>query len=200
MPRYANDIEVIQAALHRVGEASISSLTDGSAASQIANANYEGIVGDLLERHAWSWATTTADLTLIGESDNAAWGYEYALPDDYINLRFITRAGMQIGEGDWALQGDRVLVNAEAEYQATYTYRAPVARWSYKFGEALVVRLQALFLGGLLDRWQDARLIEKDGEQKLMRAMTADKRQSPATRAYRTTLTDRWRNTRLPRG
>lgn len=200
MPRYANDIEVIQAALHRVGEASISSLTDGSAASQIANANYEGIVGDLLERHAWSWATRTADLTLIGESDNAAWGYEYALPDDYINLRFITRAGIQIGEGDWALQGDRVLVNAEGEYQATYTYRAPVASWSYKFGEALVVRLQALFLGGLLDRWQDARLIEKDGEQKLMRAMAADRRQSPSTRPYRTTLPDRWANRRFARG
>lgn len=197
MPRYANAIEVIQAALHRVGEASISSLTDGSAAASVANANYEGVVGDLLERHAWTWATKTADLTLIGESDNASWGYEYALPDDCINLRFVTHQGLPIGEGHWTLQGDKVLVHSESEYQATYTWRATESVWPYNFGEAIVTRLQALFLGGLLDRWQEARLIEKDAEAKIMRAMTRDKRQAPATRAQRSDLPDIWRGPRL---
>jgi len=196
MPRYANDIEVVQAACLRVGESAPTSLTDGSAISSVVNANLEGVVGDLLERHAWTWATKTADLTLIGESDNAAWGYEYALPDDCINVRFITRSGVTIGEGDWTLQGDRVLVLAEGEYQATYTYRAPVARWSYNFGEAVVTRIQALLLGGLLDGWSEARLIEKDSEVKIQRAIVRDKRQSPAPRAYRATLTGRWSNSR----
>lgn len=198
MPRFANDIEVIQAALHRVGEASISSLTDGSASALVAAANYEGIVGDFLERHAWTWATKTATLTVIGESDNNAWGYEYALPDDLINLRFLTLEGIQIGEGQWTLQGEKILVQAEGDYQATYTYRAPVSAWSFNFGEAVVTRLQAVFLEGLLDRWQDARLKEKDADAKFLKAMVRDKRQAPGTRAYRASLAQRWTNWRGP--
>lgn len=192
MSRYANEIELLQASLARVGEGNLSSLTDGSAEAKIAAANYEGVVGDMLERHAWTWATKTADLTLIGESDNNAWAYEYALPSDCINIRFVTREGVQIGAGEWTLEGNRVLVPVEADYQVTYTYRAPESAWPYNFGEAVVTRMQAVFLEGLLERPQDARLKERDAEAKLNRAILRDRRQSPAANPYRASLTDAW--------
>ena len=52
MSAYAAPIEVIQAALHRIGEEEIGSLDEDSSAARIAASNYEGIVRTVFSRHA----------------------------------------------------------------------------------------------------------------------------------------------------
>ena len=194
---YATTIEVVQAALHRVGEQTIASLVDGSPAAQIATSNYEGIVSDYLTRHAWTFATKTVDLTYVGAIDNLPFGFEYSWPTTVLNIREIRLDGRTLESGECEIEDGRVLTFVENEpLQASVTYRAPENKWPGDFSEAVVVRLQALFLEGLVDKWQDARLKEKDAESKMLRAISRDKRQRPAQRVERAKLAERWRGLR----
>lgn len=194
---YATTIEVVQAALHRVGEQTISSLTDGSPAAQIATSNYEGIVSDYLTRHAWTFATKTVDLTYVGTVENLPFGYDYSWPSTVLNIREIRLDGRELESGEFEIEDGRVLTYVQdADLKASVTYRAPENKWPGDFSEAVVVRLQALFLEGLVDKWQDARLKERDAESKMLRAISRDKRQQPAKRAERNKLADRWRGLR----
>lgn len=199
MSNYAAPIEVVQAALHRVGEETISDLNDGSAAALIATSNYEGIVRASLAKHAWSFATSTTDLTLQETITEGLWTKAYTFEDpSLINLRWVMDAGRRLRAGEYAFQGGRVLtVSALATPQAVITTRAGEGDWPDDFAEAVVVRMQALFLEGLLDRWQDARLKQKDSEGLMLQAMLRDKRQSPPVIAVHNELAEAWRGGRF---
>lgn len=193
---YATNIEVVQAALHRVGEQTIASLNDGSPAAQIAASNYEGIVSDYLCRHAWTFATKTVDMTYVGTLDNDPWQHQFSWPTTVLNIRELRLEGRTLESGEFDIEDARVLVLTDGALKASVTYRAPENKWPADFSEVVVVRLQAIFLEGLVDKWQDARLKEKDAEAKMLRAITRDKRQRPAQRAERNKLADRWRGWR----
>jgi hypothetical protein len=193
---YASPIEVVQAALHRVGEGTIASLNDGSAPAQISASNYEGMVSDYLCRHAWTFATKTVPLTYVGPSTDAPWLHVFSWPAEVLNIREVRRAGRPLESGEFDLQDSTLLTMTDDALVASVSFRAPENRWPGDFSEAVVIRAQSVFLEGLADRWQDARLKEKDAEAKLQRAIARDRRQAPAKRAERNKLADMWRGRR----
>jgi hypothetical protein len=195
---YANEIEVVQAALHRVGEQTIASLNDGSPQALVATSNYEGVVTDFLCRHGWTFATRTVDLTYVGTTTDEPWQYQFSWPSTVINIRQVRRSGRTLESGEYDLQDGKLLAYTDDALKASVVYRALESTWPADFSEAVVVRLQAVFLDGLEDKWQDARLKERDAENKLLRAIARDKRQRPAPRAERSKLADMWRGYRSP--
>lgn len=199
MSNYAAPIEVVQAALHRVGEDTITDLNDGSAAALVASSNYEGLVRAALTKHAWSFATTTTNLTLQETIEEGPWTKAYTFEDpNLINLRWVQDGTRRLRAGEYVLQAGRVLtIAALTTPQAVITLRANEGDWPDDFAEAMVVRLQALFLEGLLDRWQDARLKQKDSADLMLAANLRDKRQSPPVIADRNELAEAWRGGRF---
>jgi len=116
-----------------------------------------------------------------------------------LNIREVVfKGGRTLESGEWDLQDGYLLtyLGDGNELQIEATYRALESRWPADFAEAVVIRMQAVFLEGLVDKWQDARLKEKDAEAKLQRAIARDKRQTPARRVERTKLADVWRGWR----
>ena len=198
MSNYAAPIEVVQAALHRLGEETITSLTDGSAAALVATSNYEGIVRAALTKHAWSFATSITALTLQETITLGPWTKAYTFADPgVINLRYVMDAGRRLRAGEYEAQGGRVLTrSALTTPQAVVTTRAGEGSWPDDFAEAIVVRVQALFLEGLLDRWQDARLKQRDSDAAMLSAMLRDKRQSPGVQVEQNPLAEAWRGAR----
>lgn len=198
MSNYAAPIEVVQAALHRLGEETITDLTDGSAAALIATSNYEGIVRAALTKHAWSFATSITGLTLQETIELGPWTKAYTFEDPgVINLRYVMDAGRRLRSGEYEKQGGRVLTRvALTTPQAVVTTRAGEGDWPDDFAEAIVVRMQALFLEGLLDRWQDARLKQRDSDAAMLSAMLRDKRQSPGIQVETNPLAEAWRGAR----
>lgn len=186
MSAYAAPIEVVQAALHRMGEESISSLDDGSAAALIAKSNYEGIVRAAHGRHAWTFATETVNMTLVGPvvAGNFVWAWTY--PPEVINIRWVMSSGRRLRQGEYTIQGRQVLTaapftDAASQPQLVGTIRAQEGVWPDDFAEAMVTRLEGLFIESLADRWQDGRLKIKDAEAMFVQAIVRDKRQQPAT-------------------
>lgn len=194
MSQYAAPIEVLQAALGRIGE-QIVSLDDGSAPALVAAANYEGIVRAMLTKHAWLFATRTDNLTFQETIELGPWTSAFVYPTDVINIRYVMISGCRLERGDYEIQGNRILTRAgqTAELQAVVTFRAGEELWPDDVAEAIVVRMQALFLEALLDRWQDARLKQKDAEAAMQMAIVRDKRQQPGARGDNAPLAQTWR-------
>lgn len=194
MSIYAAPIEVLQAALGRIGE-TIISLDDGSAASLIAASNYEGIIRATLTKHAWLFATRTDDLTFQETLTGGRWTSAFVYPADVLNIRYVMISGCRLERGDYEIQGNRVLTcaGATAALQAVTTFRAGEELWPDDYAEAIVMRMQSLYLGGLLERWQEARTIGKDAEIELRTAIARDKRQQPGAQAENNPLANTWR-------
>jgi len=196
MPAYAAPIEVIQAALHRIGEEEISGLDEDSSAARIANSNYEGIVRTVFSRHAWTFAKRTLDLTYQSEVELGPWLHSYVWPPEVINVRYVMQDGVKLRSGDYGIEGARLLTRCKADLQIAATVRADEADWPPDVSEAVVVRMQALYLEALCDKPQDARMLKKDAEAQLRDAITRDKRQEPGLRVDTAPLAEAWRGSR----
>lgn len=193
MSAFAAPIEVVQAALHRCGEESLASLDDDAAAALVVSSNYEGIVRSQLQKHAWTFATQTVDLTYQSVIDLGTFEHAYVWPAQVINVRYVMREGRILGNGEYAIESGRILTVFKEDYQAVTTYRVNEGDWADDFAEAIVVRLQGLFLESLCDKWQDGRLKIKDSRDLISEAMVRDKRQAPGIKFNSSQLADAWR-------
>lgn len=208
MSAYASQIEVVQAALHRVGEEEITSLDEDSSAARVARTNYEGIVHAVFARHAWTFAKRTLPMTYQGEVALGAWTHAFVFPSEVTNIRAVIRApddsrcgsgGSRLRSGDYAIEGNRVLTRSDTPLQLVATIRAHESDWPADVAEAIVTRLQGLFLESLCDKPQDARLMKKDAEMMIRDAITRDKRQEPGVSFEFAPLAEAWRGARRSR-
>lgn len=184
MPAYAAPIEVVQAALHRIGEEGITDMSEDSSAARIATSNYEGIVRGYFARHAWTFAKQTLDLTHSATVELGTWTDAYTWPGTVLNIRAVMRDdGYRLRAGEYAIESGRVLTLDDEDLQILATVRAPEADWPGDFSEAVVTRMQALFLESLCDKYQDARLAKRDAEALIVSAIVRDKRQEPGVDA-----------------
>lgn len=208
MSAYASQIEVVQAALHRIGEEEIASLDSDESAARIAASNYEGIVRSVFARHAWTFAKRTLDLTYQEEVELGPWTHAFVWPVEVMNIRTVMYApndsysslgGTRLRAGEYAIEGDRILVRRDLPLQIVATIRADESAWPGDVSEAVVVRLQALFLESLCDKPQDARLLKRDAEAQLRDAIIRDKRQEPGVAVEFVPLAEAWRGARRDR-
>ena len=72
-------IDLCSMALLKLGEAPIQSLTDNSAASQLARTLYDPVIDALLASHSWRFATRTYDLARTADGD-------FLLPADVLRV------------------------------------------------------------------------------------------------------------------
>lgn len=200
MPAFAAPIEVTQAALHRIGEDELQSLDDNASAARVHLSNYEGIVRAYFARHAWSFATKTVDLTRIGAVTMGHWTSNYAWPAEVMNIRSVSFAPDENGygarrlrSGEFVVQDGKVLTRGDSDLQAVVTIRAHESAWPGDFSEAVVTRLQGLYLEALCDKPQDGRIAKRDAEMMIRDAIVRDKRQSPGVQFDTVPLAESWR-------
>ncbi|WP_269219452.1 hypothetical protein [Brevundimonas vesicularis] len=123
-------------------------------------------------------------------------------PAEVVNIRYVMANGCRLKTGDYSIESGRLLTRGRYEtdgLQIVATVRAHESTWPGDLSEAIVTRLQALFLEALCDKPQDARLKERDADQKLRDAIVRDKRQEPGVAATASPLADVWRGGRARR-
>lgn len=199
MSAYASQIEVVQAALHRIGEEEITSLDDNSSGARVAASNYEGIVRSFFARHAWTFAKQTLELTYQGVVELGPYTHAHVWPAEVMNIRYIMQDGVRLRSGEYAIESGRVLTRSSTALQVVATVRAEEADWPGDFAEAVVVRMQALFLESLCDKPQDARLKTRDADVLMRDAIIRDKRQEPGVSVEFVPLAEAWRGSRTSR-
>lgn len=155
----ATDLSIINAALTRIGEAPLTSLTGSSVGAKIANENYELLVEAHLSVYPWKRASKIEQLSRLdpdveGEPPEP-WTATYQLPSDLTEIRAVKVGGYNI---PYEVHGDTILCDAgEAdEVILHYVWRALEADWPAWFREGVTRSLEAVFLRGIGERYREA--------------------------------------------
>lgn len=173
----ALDLTLINAALTRTGNDPITALDDGTPGGNIAGANYAQLVKALLTQYPWRWATKTATLTAIDGDPDLPWSTAYQLPSDLLFLRVVTVDGYPI---DYEAQFNKLLCDwtTSSDVVAKYTWRVPENYWPAIFAEAVTQFLEALFLRGIGERYDQAEAREAHAARTLSAAKLQDAQRS----------------------
>lgn len=181
---YAAPIEIVQAALARVGGQQITSLEDNSMPATVAKANYELMARKRLSRHTWSFASYPVALVYQGEQIVGQMRHAYRIPPEALRVHWVGVGSQRLDE--WKLTQGKIVARVAGDYEALISHRAPESDWADDFTEAFVVEMESLFIGSLQRNVQEARVRLKDAEKLFSDAMAADKRQAPGPQVIRT--------------
>lgn len=173
-----SDFTVINAAATRTGNEPVTALaSDGGPVAQIALNNYEEIVNTELALYPWKRATKIVqieriDPDVMGEPPEP-WTASYQMPNDLIDIRTVKVSGYPI---NYEVHGDKILCDAaEAdEVIMLYVWRAPESDWPPWFREGMTRRMEAMFLRGIGERYNDAAARDKAAEESFARARNRD--------------------------
>jgi hypothetical protein len=161
----ATKFDLISAASTRTGNDPVTSFTDGTTEANIAAANYQILVDAELSKYRWHFATkfevmNVLDADVHGDPPEP-WLYSYQLPDDVWELRTVKSGGEPIA---YEKMRNKVFadVGTEAAVYAHYLWRVPESSWPPYFQEYIVQRLEALFLRGIGERYDEAEARKKE--------------------------------------
>ena len=169
----ASTVGIVNAALIKLGEATITSLSEGAKPARLAHAVYDELRDSVIQAHPWNFALARAELA----ADAAApvWGYANAYPlptaPDYC-LRVLR---LEDTETEWKVEGRRILTDAGAPLRVLYLRRVTDPNeFSALFREALAARLAAELAEPLKQSSSMAEAMRALYERKLAEARTAD--------------------------
>jgi hypothetical protein len=192
---YAAPIELVQAALSRIGSVALTSLEDDSMEARVANLNYEGIARKRLSMGPWSFASLPVTLVRVGERNVGRMRFAYQIPPESIHV-------LWVGMGDtraerWSIDNGNILLDQDLAWEAKIATRAPESDWSPSFAEAFIVELEALCIGSLQRQPQESQMRAREAERMFRAALTADERQQTGVSHLRPgALAQAWRGYR----
>ncbi|MCL4712159.1 MAG: hypothetical protein KJZ73_13030 [Pseudorhodoplanes sp.] len=189
------DLSIINAALTRIGEEPITSLSGTSVGARIANENYEKIVEAHLSVYPWKQASRIQQLSRLDEDTHGEppqpWTAAYQLPAEFSEIRTVKVGGTPI---DYEVHGDTILCDAAEDDEVIlhYVWRAAEADWPAWFCEGMIRSLEAVFLRGIGERYREAELREEAARTWWMTAKNRDSQsQTPRDPVQSTTLAAR---------
>lgn len=158
------DLSLINAALTRIGEEPLTSLTASGAPAAIALANYEKVVRNELSLHPWKKATKVVQLSRLDPDEEGdpplPWTAAYELPADLVEIRTVKVAGVSI---DYEWHGDTIVCDADEtdEVILHYVWRCPESWFPPWLAEGIIRRMESIFLRGIPHLYQEA--ADRDG-------------------------------------
>jgi hypothetical protein len=183
--------DICNKALVLVGANTISSFTQNTTESKVANQLYESTLENLLTRCRWRFASKQAQLSKNTANPDARYDSSYALPNDAHIIHTVT-------VGDDVIKYDRYGQNlftnttSSDTVIADYTFQPSESIFPPYFKQTLVFELASLFAGAIARNDQLSELYHKRSIAQLAIAKATDG-QAQTTRRLNV---DRFRNVR----
>ena len=138
------DLDICSRALVQLGEAPITSFTQGSAASRTAALLYEATVEAMFGAHRWHFATRTEQLSQLADPPDSDWDAEYVLPTDCLVVKKL-RCNDDPVEFELHENTLRCNVDENDALYLSFTARINEAYWPPYFRELVEKELVARF-------------------------------------------------------
>lgn len=138
-------ITICNAALSRLGEASIVELSDDNTAARACNLHLPLAKARVLRSHSWNFGRKRA--TLTRSTDSPLFGYEYAytLPTDSVRICEVNGVS---GTGDagisWEIENGKILTDDETCEVAYISDQSSYGEWDDLAVSALICLLASL--------------------------------------------------------
>lgn len=169
--------DICTRALRRIGAASIDSFEDGTTESNIAGAEYEPLVEELLSERRWRFATKESALNHITTVPQVRWSELWQLPSDMLDLHgvFLVNSSGDDIPIDYERIQDRIACDYDETHTlyAVYTARFDETYWPAYFTRVVVESLEAVF----------AEAIKRDSERAANIRRRLDEVTKPIARA-----------------
>lgn len=169
-------IKVCSRALILIGEEGISSFTDGTAQSDVADAMYEDIARTALTNSRWRFATQQAQLNRLATAPTGRFNAAYQLPADLLMLSAVTVGDHPI---KYDTYGDKVFCDADEQdvLIADYIYRADEADWPPFFTVAVEYAMAAVFAVSIARDSSMSQMMEQKAQFHMIQARRLDSQQ-----------------------
>ena len=171
----ASVIDICNRALDKLGQGAITSLDDGTTASNLCNRNYEQTRDQLLRDHPWNFAVTRA--SLAPSTNEPVWGFanRFPLPSDCLRLIEVDR----LSSGEYQVEGRAILAD-DFVLNIRYIRRVTDPNdFDVAFIEALATRLALQLCEAITQSSQKKQMLWQDFEDALTRARRADGQENP---------------------
>lgn len=169
----SSDVGIVNAALIKLGEGTITSLTENSKPARLARAVYADLRDAVLQAHPWNFAVARA--VLAADPTPPAWGFAHAftLPaePDYC-LRVL---GLEDSAAEWRVEGRKILADEGGPLRILYVRRVTDPNeHSALFRDALAARIAAELAEPLKQSTSMGEQMRLLYEKKLSEARTSD--------------------------
>jgi hypothetical protein len=133
----ASDVEIVNAALAKLGEQAILAFSDPSEPGRLATRTFADLRDAMLRENPWNFASKRAELA--AEPTAPLWGFQssYPVPSDYLRL-----IELEWGQADYRIEQGKILCDLASPLRIRYVYRVTDAdAMDPAFREALASRL-----------------------------------------------------------
>jgi len=140
--------DICSKALVLVGANTITSFSENTTESKVANQLYESTLENMLTRSRWRFSAKQAQLSRNASAPTARWSAKYAVPSGTLLIHTVT-------VNDNVIEFDRyesdILCDASSgdTVVADYTFQPSEANFPPYFKQALVFELASLFAGAI---------------------------------------------------
>jgi len=165
--------DICNKALVLVGANIISSFSQNSTESIVANQLYESTLEDLLTRCRWRFATKQVQLSKNTDNPDARYESSYALPSDAFMIHTVTVSDNVI---IYDRYGQNIFTNTTSSdiVIADYTFQPSESIFPPYFKQALVFELASLFAGAIARNDQLSQMYEVRAARQLAIAKSID--------------------------
>ena len=143
----ADEVQICNIALIKVGEKTITALTDDNKAGRLCNAYYSFARDDTLRAHPWNFAVRRQELALSATIPPYEFSNQFALPDECLRVIY---ADLPRGS-EWKVEGKFILCDYATLIIKFIKRITDTAQFDTLFAEALAARLAYEFAIALSD-------------------------------------------------
>jgi len=143
----SSSVEIVNSALNKLGEDTISSLTDDSKQAILANQQYEPIRKELLRSHPWNFAISRVELAQTSNTPAFEFDNEFLIPSDVLRILGVENPsrGKFVIEHN-ATDNTKVLLTNDSPIKIKYLKDVTdVTKFDPNFSEVFSARLAAEF-------------------------------------------------------
>jgi hypothetical protein len=183
--------DICNQALVLVGANTITSFSQNTTESIVANQLYETTLEDLLTKCRWRFASKQVQLSKNTTNPDARYESSYALPSDAIIIHTVTVSDQVI---IYDRYGQNIFTNTTSSDTviADYTFQPSESIFPPYFAKVLVFELASLFAGAIVRNDQLSNLYAQRSVAQLQQAKAIDSQ----AQTNRRVQVDRFRNVR----
>ncbi len=132
-----SSIAICSAALGKIGDDPITSLTDNTNRAKKCNIHYDPARKAVLRDHPWADSTKRVQLAQLSETPAWEFDYAYALPQDFMRLVYTS-----LGKNDpYRIEGKKLLCNVDEVFIAYVYDNQDVTSYDALHTDALIAKL-----------------------------------------------------------
>lgn len=165
MPSGLSQVAIVNRALIRIGDQSITAMTDQNERARTMNAIWAGARDSLLRECPWNFATARDSLAASVTAPTYGWSTAFPLPNDFLYMVATE------GNTPYRMEGNDILSNEGTALKITYIKQVTVTtEFDSLFVEALIARLAHEAASRLSQDPSTVHRLRQDAELMLIKA------------------------------